>query len=234
MKLSHAPSHEIIRSLINSIFSKPIDVIDYGCGDGLIISVLGKSNFKHYDGFDSSEAAIRVAEKRFTDTRFKFKHITEMPILKSDTYDVALLIGVLQYIPSKEIPKLLSAVYNSLKENSYLIMSVSSNHLVYSLLDIYKYILPHNNFMPEEIHYLLKKAGFTYIVTRERGAFIAPLFSHTLAPIIDGFDRLILGARGQIGPVGSLIRRLLRPLIYADFFSTKNFGYTCFVIAKKI
>lgn len=227
-----APSHRLIRNIVDLCCAAPHTVLDYGCGDGLIIEVLGANKIRSYDGFDTSQSSIDAAKKKFNQQNFSFESIKQVPKFKEDSYTLILMVGVLQYVPNNEVMPLLKKLKKSLKKNGVLIITTTSDHWLYTMTDLYSLFLPHKRFSKLSLKRMLNEAGFNKVVVRERGFFLAPIFSHLLTPFLDGFDRVVLGHRGGIGPVGNFVRQKLRKSLYDDFFTTKDYGYTSFVVAK--
>lgn len=228
-----APSHRIIKKIVQNYFTKKLSILDYGCGDGVMIDALGRDTIAKYDGYDVSNDSIQKAKNNFASKEFSFTKITALPEFSKNRYDLILLVGVLQYVSPEEVTMLLSKLRDALKSDGLVIMTTTSDHWLYAITDIYGLLLPHHRYTKEKIYKLVTTAGFKRCIVRERGLLLAPIFSHMIAPFLDAFDRIILRSKGGIGPVGGGIRKMLRPALYADFFSSKDYGYTSFIIVKK-
>ena len=83
-------------------FKHPISILDYGCGQELIVSDLLKAmkhkqiKIKHYTGIDCEREFIRSLRKLFKQYTFS----TTMDIIRS--YDVAFLVEVLEHLTSPD------------------------------------------------------------------------------------------------------------------------------------
>lgn len=86
--------HEAARSLIASLGSQ-ISVLDLGCGDGLLLSLL-ESDGVHGTGLDLSETAVKKAQARGLDAR---AHDFAKPLPYADrTFDIVVMLDVLEHL----------------------------------------------------------------------------------------------------------------------------------------
>lgn len=96
-----------IISKLDSIYR----VIDIGCGDGIYTNEI-KSSLPEIEisGFDPAVKAINLAKKKYSTISFYVGNILDEESLGKDTYDLAIIRGVLHHLDYPEI-----AIKNALK-----------------------------------------------------------------------------------------------------------------------
>lgn len=214
-----------------------ISVIDYGCGNGVLIDVLGKHNLKSYYGLDTSRDAIMQAKLQYGALdKVRLKHI--YPDYKEDLgkpkkTDIFILIGVLQYLTDQEIRYIISQAKKVLKPGGRLIFSTVLDTPLYVFLNAYRFVFPNRYINRSKLSNQLKRSGFKLELDIARGLIIGPLVSHGLVIPFDALDHYLLGVRGKIGPFGRLVRWLFFPLMYLELLIPINYGYTWYVSAHK-
>ncbi len=115
--------HVLIKNAFSSLMRAPdkMDVLDLGCGTGSLASYLRPFS-KKLDGVDLSLDMIKFAKaKGFYDALYQRDIETYLEEI-SDQYDVIVAAAVL--IHFFDLEKVLSLIWNSLKENGSLIFSV--------------------------------------------------------------------------------------------------------------
>ena len=99
------------------------------CGDGKKLCELAKKYQNiNFEGYDLSKRAILFAKAfsyglnnlKFFDYDFKYAN---------QKYDVILCIETLEHIPDNEIQEFLNIIYNKLKNNGILILTVPTTNL---------------------------------------------------------------------------------------------------------
>lgn len=109
--------------LVNKYVQNNQKILDIGCGNGRLFSILKNKNIE-YLGIDNSKELINIAQekyKNFKNSKFKVKDLLEINYNKK--FDLIFLIAVLQHIPSEELRiKALKSIKKALKPNSFLIM----------------------------------------------------------------------------------------------------------------
>lgn len=97
------------------------EVLDLGCGNGLMMSEVLKQGSKKYIGLDNSLKLIALAKKRYTKeikekkVKFEVGDATKLPFDKN-SFDFIFSFAVMHHIPSKELQlKFLSEIFNTLK-----------------------------------------------------------------------------------------------------------------------
>ena len=101
-------------------------ILDIGCGDGRFIYEL-KHEFVTLVGLDYSEQAIRFARAFNPEILFYTLPLENLPT--KETFDVIVLMEILEHIPQKDIPHFLKHVRKHLKKDGKIILSVPSIHM---------------------------------------------------------------------------------------------------------
>jgi len=100
------------------------EIIDYGCGSGLVSFVFA-SNVKKIDGYDNSKGMIEVYNKKAKKLGFKsingILHDIEKKDLKYEQYDIAVSNMTMHHIDSME--EFILKLTKSLKPNGYLFIA---------------------------------------------------------------------------------------------------------------
>ena len=103
-------------------------VIDVGCGDGRVLNEVAK----HYSsaslvGVDSSQRAINFAKAFNPELDFRVTDIVKEPL--HETFDVVLLVEVLEHIPPEAAEPFLRALSKLMHDDSVLFLTVPHTNL---------------------------------------------------------------------------------------------------------
>ncbi len=231
------PSYDYDRQLLDTFASKEaLTVIDYGCGNGILIDFLGPERFKKYIGFEVSKAALAVAKQKYRGKKYAFHHFTPgvVPTLGSaQSADVIILIGVLQYMTKSEITQFFKQAYQVLKPGGFIIASCVVDHLIYRSTNLYNLFFPNYYLNRQALLTEAKKRKFLVLFAQEKGLLVGPLFSHGLVIFFDLIDKIIFRNKGKLGPIGIGVRKLFKPLMSWEYQLPLDYGYTLFVTLKK-
>ncbi len=107
-----------IRGIIKSL--KPKTILDVGCGDGKLISLLTFPFIERKIGVDLSEKAISFANLLNEDSNFYAMDANDL----NETFDVVIAMEVLEHIPQNNINYFLKTLDKRTKNNGYVILSV--------------------------------------------------------------------------------------------------------------
>jgi 2-polyprenyl-3-methyl-5-hydroxy-6-metoxy-1,4-benzoquinol methylase len=111
-----------IINALNSRVSKGADILDVGCGNGVISRSLGQHGFK-VKGIDISEKAIEKARSLNTSSNVSFEVISaEQLVADGHRYQAVICSEVLEHL--NEPGNLLKVLHESLAENGILIVTV--------------------------------------------------------------------------------------------------------------
>lgn len=236
--ITRHPSYKIWLDKIDELYpNKQISIIDFGCGNGFLIDLLGIERISSYHGFDTSKDALRVANKRYkNNNKIKFTLIkpNSNPTLGSSrSADVLIMIGVLQYLTNNEIDHVIADSARVLKTNGYLISSTVLDNKFYRAINAYRFFFPNRYINRQSLLSKLRESNFKIITNHAKGIIIGPLFSHGLVIIFDAIDRYLLRVRGTVGPIGSLARAIAFPFMYLELLIPIDYGYTWYLVAQK-
>lgn len=121
-------------SIIKELSKEPVEILDFGCGSGLSISMLSEQiPFATFNGVDISEKAVQTAKKRgfnvllLNDSNLPFK---------DENFDVVVAIFVLHFSISdhyfKEIFRVLKKtgifIFNTYNQNKNILLSKISKY----------------------------------------------------------------------------------------------------------
>jgi SAM-dependent methyltransferase len=99
-------------------------VLEIGCGVGYWTEMFEDMGVKNYTGNDIAEISIKKLNEKYPDYEFILGDISETP-LKKNTYDLGFMIDVTQHITDDaRFVKGLTNIWNSLKPNSYFIVTI--------------------------------------------------------------------------------------------------------------
>ena len=232
-------THRVILSYLSTqLQSKDrLSIVDYGSGSGNLLDLLDPSQIKTYLGWDINTSSIQAAQQKYGRKNIQFKLIKDagqFSLGKPASADAVVCVGVLQYMTERQIKKLLAESNRVLKKNGVVIISCAVDHLVYRLLDLYQLFMPHQLTQRQAILKQLITHQFKVEISREKGLMIAPIFSNLLCLIFDALDKVIFQTKGVLGPIGRLTRRLMEPLIWFEYQLQLDFGYTLFILARKM
>src|SRR5687768_3311053 len=123
----HHPSYPYLLSLVSRFLKKkPIDIVDYGCGNGVLLNLIEKNTVKSYEGYEVSDSAIAVGKKQWKSKKVSFHKIDTKKLPKfsaNKKKDLWIFIGALQYMSDREINTILKEAGKSLSKDGILAAS---------------------------------------------------------------------------------------------------------------
>ena len=212
-----------------------LNVLDYGCGNGLLLDYLPGKRINNYQGCDVNRASIKSASDKYKKNNICFFTIDKnkkVNLGKKDMFDAIILIGVLPYMSKKEISWFFSEARKVLKRGGVITISCANNHLLYRIVNIYRLLVKHSYINSEELINQMEKSGFIVDHYQEKGLIFAPLFSNVFVIFFDAIDKLFFRNLGCLGPFGKASRELVNPLINFEYRFSVNYGYTLFIQAR--
>ena len=233
----HSRTHDHILQLLSRYqrVKKPV-MIDYGCGNGALLEIINPVKLKSYHGYDVNQHSLQALTTRFPH-RHIFSHLVNKKQLlrlgKTNSIDVVVSVGVLQYLSDHELKILFKEIRRVLKQKGILVFSCAHDHWLYKVINFTGLFLPNRYFTKSELSQLLEKNHLTLKYLRARGPLLNPLFSYFGVFGFDALDKLLFSTKGVIGPIGSWARRICQPLLAAELDLNLDIGYTLFVVATK-
>ncbi len=232
------PTYLFWKGIISDLLKHDqISILDYGCGNGILLDLLDTKRVKKYQGYDTSADAVSVGQAKYRSNSkiklFTIKPSTQPKFGGANTYDLVILIGVFQYLEKGEIEHVISEAKRTLKKDGYLMFSTVLDDSFYKYINLYRFVFPNHYINRLKMENSLKKAGFKLRVSKARGLILGPLVSHGLVIPFDAIDHYIFGVRGKIGTLGKLVRLIAFPFMYLELLLPLDLGYTWYVVAEK-
>lgn len=232
-----SPTHTLLASKLAKTPNAKLTLVDYGCGEGEILSYLPLKSIYSYHGYEVNAACIPVAKKKWSHLRkvvFTVIDRSHLPSLgKKNEVDALFLIGVIQYLPQSDLKHVLKQARKVLKPGGQLLISCTTDHKLYSWVNIYRYFLPHFVVRRDQLIKEIESQGLKIDEQFERGIFFTPFFSNVLVFFFDVADKLLFRTKGELGPIGRWIRKACSPIIKKEFQLKLDYGYTLFIVASK-
>ena len=138
---------DIILSLIKNIYKEKISVLDFGSGSGTNVEMLSK--FGKVDVFEIDKNTKSFLKKKFR----KKKKINVIEKIKNKSYDLVLAADVLEHIKNDKTA--IKKLYNSLKKNGQILITVPAFKFLYSAKD--EALKHFRRYEKSELENLLKK-----------------------------------------------------------------------------
>lgn len=229
------PTYKRIVSLLSlgRTKNKTFNIIDYGCGSGLLLKYLPREKIFKYSGYDINENSIKEAKRNYRSKSVHFYLINKNweKIEQMKSVDAIVLVGVLQYLSETEINYLLTQFNKILKKDGILIISCAADHWPYRLFNLYRLFVP-NRFIDKKLLLnQIKSKGFKISLCEEKGLLLAPIFSNILVLLFDLLDKFIFKTKGKLGPIGLVSRQTMNSLFAVEYLLPVNYGYTLIVKA---
>lgn len=169
-------------------------VLDFGCGDGRMTSLLAP-HVKEVYGVDSQKRALQFAHlmNKEKNVYFKKNILTKIPF-QNCFFNTALSFDVIEHLPQEQVPSFLIEMYRVLQPGGYFIMSTPnreslSNRLFGHVLDEKHYY----EYTMKELSLLFTKHNFK--ICAISGIYLQPVFrldrAGDIAPFFPFFKILI-------------------------------------------
>lgn len=231
------PSYQYLLALIKKFGKKDrINLVDYGCGNGIVLNLINNDKISKYSGYEVSDSAIAVGKQKWRSKKVSFHKINtkKLPVFdKRSNVDLWLFIGSLQYMADNEIEHIFGQVSKSLSKDGIMAASCVTDHAIYRFLNLYRFFFPNRYINRAKIVALAKKNKLKIKFIKEKGLVVGPLFSHGLVIFFDAMDKLIFRNQGKLGPIGIWAREAMLPIMKLEYKLPIDYGYTLFFILKK-
>jgi 2-polyprenyl-3-methyl-5-hydroxy-6-metoxy-1,4-benzoquinol methylase len=111
---------------------KSARILDIGCGMGFALLRLRELGYVNSTGVDIDKSQVDACHKRGLNVE-KISNLVEYLEKHSDTFDLVLMIDVLEHIPVNSQISVLSAIHSSIRNNGQLIAQVpNANSIIAS------------------------------------------------------------------------------------------------------
>ena len=182
-----------LRRLLPYFELKDSDIVaDFGCGDGLLLSLI-YSRVRRYVGIDFSEDFIAAANKRYSQAQihnatFQRADIIAFCSQNNNTFDKAFTMDFSEHIYDDMFLSVYSAIFNSLKDNGKLYLHTPNGNYLLEILKnrgVLKQFPQHVAVRnAEENTLLLRQAGFSHVAVHFLPHYVRPLsYLHFLSYI---------------------------------------------------
>ncbi len=164
-----------LKSVFKSVGYKNIKVLEIGPGLGEFESYLNDKKIFDIDIVDNDKSVLDYVSKNY---RIKNKFlINKMSALdkKLGSYDVILLMQVLEHLPASEYAFTLKTLFEHLKTNGYLIIVVPNSNNPLGLVERYADLQHTGAFTTQSLKDLLNLAEIKNYQTEIRGYEIPPI-----------------------------------------------------------
>ncbi len=165
-----------IKYILDNIQSKNIknlNILDLGCGGGLVCEPLSRLGGK-VTGIDFVENNIKVAKSHAKQNNLKIKYLVQdiESLSLKEKYDIIILFEILEHIDQWKL--VLNKIKKNLKQNGLIVLStinrnVISNILAIKIAENFLKWIPKNThnynklITPSELNMILNKENFSII-----------------------------------------------------------------------
>jgi SAM-dependent methyltransferase len=119
----------ILDSITNLVIGhQPRRVLDFGCGDGRLISELCKKGVPELYGIDFSKRALLLSQV-MVDHNDRVKLFANLEEIRDQRFDVAIAMEVIEHIPPDETRSIFRALHRALDKQGSLIVSVPTKNI---------------------------------------------------------------------------------------------------------
>ncbi len=232
-----SPTHTLLARSLNRITADQLTIVDYGCGEGELLQYLPLAKLKTYTGFEINPASLAHAQKNWSGLKkasFTLINEKKLPPLGSlNSLDAIFLVGVVQYLPTRDLNHVLTEAMKVLKPGGKLLISCTTDHWVYQWLNIYRLFLPHFAINRQALLQKITQSSLKVEKQYERGLILSPFFANIFIFFFDALDKIFYQTKGELGPIGRKMRTIWMPVISAEFTWNIDYGYTLFIEATK-
>jgi SAM-dependent methyltransferase len=183
----------------------PTNVLDFGCGDGRLISELCKTITGDIAGVDVSERALSMAQAIIGNSD-RVRFFKTLDDAKDGQFDVVIAMEVLEHIPPDQLQCVCDGISRVLKRKGCLILSVPTKniplnrkHYRHFALDDLKEETGHY-FVVEEV-YFIHRVGLFYSVLRRAilNQFVIPTWTPWVRLTTSLYRRYVMKANEWSG-----------------------------------
>ncbi len=168
--MNHRRNYSFFRKYI-----KDKKILDIGCWTGQFEQLILK-DAKEVVAIDPGKEAIQYAKKRLPKVKF-ITGTLDTVALQKNSFDVVLLLDVIEHLPENTEVETLKKIYSLLKQKGYLIITTPNNHLLSVLLDPAFYLIGHRHYSKNKLKNMLYESNFS----------VEKIFTYgNLAMLLDG------------------------------------------------
>lgn len=202
----------------NTVQRDKLQVLDYGCGGGWFLKVLGAAGFRMLHAYDVTPSVLRATAEKYPHVTFWEGNSHFPSVLPDETFDLITSIEVVEHIPVAQKQAYFDDLYRISRQNAIVILTTPNGALK-------RLALPPHEAQPVEdwvtlrdLKDLARSAGFTVVAAGTEG-----IRRYGFAR-----DRILLSYR---------LRQLLVKLSlwdsYERFLGKLRFGITMYIVLQR-
>jgi len=148
-------------------YSKKSEILEIGCGSGLLLQFMDYEGYLNLSGIDISEEQIEKAKARGFNV--KAVNVFDYLNLEKKKFDIIIAYDFIEHFSKEEVYNLTALIYNSLKESGIFIVHTPNGQGITPNKIIYGDLTHLTIFTPDSLFQLLKLFGFKKISFMETG-----------------------------------------------------------------
>ena len=152
---------------------RTISILDIGCGMGFTLWTLEKLGYSNNEGIDTDPDQIQSCNELGINAQLVTDTVDFLSN-KKKSYDLIILLDVLEHIPHIEQIDFLYSCYHSLKEKGRLICTVPNANSTFGMRWQFNDWTHHSSFTEYSLDFVLFNAGFSDIFITETEFFSRP------------------------------------------------------------
>lgn len=208
--------------------STPLSVLDAGCGDGSLLSVIGKNRFwKSMVGIDISQEIVKQNRSAYKDRNFFAADLgmpDGLPPELRGRFDLVLSSEVIEHVPNDA--QFAKNLFELCKPGGYLILTTQAGPRFTMDLEVLGHL---RHYKKEELEMRIRDAGFDIEQSLQTG-FPWLSLQKRAVETFSGFVKKTLATGGEPTPV---MKTFLNTLSTLYRFNVKGLGPQLLIVAKK-
>ena len=149
----HLRRLEVIKSLISDVENK--NIIDFGCGEGVMVSHLSKFPIKQINAIDPNELLLEICKKNNPNSNCINGGVDKLKNFDDDSVDLIIAANVIGYLTDEEENLFYNEAKRIIKTNGEIIISFSNE--LFDLFTFNKYTVDfYNRYFETDISALIK------------------------------------------------------------------------------
>lgn len=208
--------YKLVRKFVNSYLNDGDEILDVGCGSGVLIEKISKWNGNlKLTGIDIAETEVKKATNLYPQHTFKTLNF-ERDTYRNKKFDGIICSEVIEHIPNDEI--FLQNIYKNLKEGGFLYITTQSGPRYRMDREILGHL---RHYKLTELESKLIGSGFTVVESRHEGF---PVINLQKILVDRNFDLIIKKIEKQTTKISSLSKIALT-FLYVIMLVVRIPGY---------
>lgn len=142
---------------------KDCKILDIGCGMGQFLSWIKNKGYKNFKGIDLSQQMVDFCRQNVTDQVEKTESIVSFLLNEKESYDLIVMLDVIEHIDKEEIIAILEAVRSALKKGGKLIVKTNNVASITGARMRYEDFTHVSGYTEYSLKQVLKIAGFNKV-----------------------------------------------------------------------